>query len=159
MQWTTLTLLSLLTLILFGLPQQLGAVAVGPTPPPAETKSVVFDRSMLEQHLGRKLSFKERLGLRVIQSRQKRAERRARKGDSGATNGWAIAGFACGVVGLFTGLGLILGPCAIVFSILGLTRAKREGVGLKGLAIAGLITGILATLIWVIIILAIALSV
>lgn len=54
--------------------------------------------------------------------------------------GWGIAAFACGIVGLLVAP-LLLGPLAIVFGALGLKKK------LKGLAIAGLILGILELLI------------
>ena len=59
---------------------------------------------------------------------------------SGNGSGWGIASFACGFVGLFAGA-LILGPLAIIFGALGLKKK------LRGLAIAGLILGILELLV------------
>jgi hypothetical protein len=54
------------------------------------------------------------------------------------SNGWAIASFCCGVVGLFI-LGIPLGVCAVVFGALGMSNQKR----LRGLAIAGLVLGVI----------------
>ena len=59
---------------------------------------------------------------------------------SGGGGGWGIAAIACGFVGLFVAP-LLLGPLAIIFGAIGL---KKD---LKGLAIAGLILGILELLI------------
>lgn len=54
--------------------------------------------------------------------------------------GWGIAAIACGFVGLFVAP-FILGPLAIIFGALGLKK------NLKGLAIAGLVLGIVELLI------------
>ena len=59
---------------------------------------------------------------------------------SGGGGGWGIAAIACGFVGLFFAP-LLLGPLAIIFGAIGL---KKD---LKGLAIAGLILGIVELLI------------
>ena len=59
---------------------------------------------------------------------------------SNGGSGWGIAALACGIVGLFAGA-LIMGPLAIVFGALGLKKK------LRGLAIAGLILGIIELLI------------
>ena len=54
------------------------------------------------------------------------------------TNGFAIASLICGILGC-TGIGAIL---AIVFGILGIQKTKDPRYGGKGLAIAGLVLGI-----------------
>ena len=59
---------------------------------------------------------------------------------SNGGSGWGIASLACGIVGLFGGA-LILGPLAIIFGALGIKK------NLKGLAIAGLVLGIIELLI------------
>ena len=69
---------------------------------------------------------------------------------SGGGKGMSIAAMVCGIVGLFIG-GIILGPLAIVFGAIGM---KRDG---RGMAITGLITGIIASL-WSILIIAAVLS-
>lgn len=70
------------------------------------------------------------------------------------SNGMAVAALVLGIVGLMTfwtvWLGAILGILAIVFGIVGMNRAK-QGAPNKGLAIAGLVLGILAlgaSLLW-----------
>lgn len=65
------------------------------------------------------------------------------------SNGPATASLVLGIVGVLFGfvpiLGLILGPLGIVFAYLGFKRADAtSGVG-RGLAIAGLVLGIVAT--------------
>lgn len=59
----------------------------------------------------------------------------------GESNGLAIAGFVCSIVGLII-FGLILGLLAVIFSAIGLKRAQAGAKG-KGLAIAGLVIGII----------------
>ncbi|MEV1019045.1 DUF4190 domain-containing protein [Streptomyces sp. NPDC050264] len=56
------------------------------------------------------------------------------------TNGLAIAGLVCGIVGLFF-LGIVLGPLAIIFGALALRQKAANGGG--GMAKAGLILGII----------------
>jgi uncharacterized protein DUF4190 len=55
-------------------------------------------------------------------------------------NGLAIAGLVCGLVGLLF-LPIVLGPLAIVFGAIGLSRANR-GAGHKGMSIAAIVLGI-----------------
>lgn len=69
---------------------------------------------------------------------------------SGGGKGMSIAAMVCGIIGLFVG-GIILGPLAIVFGAIGM---KRDG---RGMAITGLITGIIASL-WSILVIAAVLS-
>lgn len=55
------------------------------------------------------------------------------------TNGMAIAGLVCGIVGIFV-LNVVLGPLAIIFGAVGLRQAgARNGAGM---AKAGIILGI-----------------
>jgi hypothetical protein len=66
-------------------------------------------------------------------------------GVPGQTNGLALAGMICGIVGivmaiLIAFIGIILGILAIIFAAIGRQRAVATGVGL-GQANAGLITG------------------
>jgi hypothetical protein len=68
----------------------------------------------------------------------------------GGGKGISIAAMVCGIVGLFAG-GIILGPLAIIFGAIGM---KRDG---RGMAITGLVTGIIASL-WSILVIAAILS-
>ena len=130
------------------------AVAVQPTPDITTVADVdaQLSRANVEERLGRKLTLRERIGLGITRGKAKRQLRREQRAaergtvqDGGrTTNGLAIAGFVCGVVGFFFG-GLVLGPLAVVFSAIGLSRSSREGAPHKGLAIAGLVLGIIAT--------------
>jgi Domain of unknown function (DUF4190) len=58
-----------------------------------------------------------------------------------ARNGMAVAGMVSGIVGLFV-LGIILGPLAVIFGGIGLSRSKVSGAG-RGQAIAGIILGVI----------------
>ena len=136
-----------------------------PTTPTTAPTFQQIDKEELASTLGRDLTFKERLAVNTFNKRNLRALRKANKRtlkglppvqSNNGSNGWAIAGFACGVVGLLFVGGLLLGPCAIVFSVLGMKKSRQEGAPLKGLAIAGLVCGILASFIWLIILIAAA---
>ncbi|HEX2902209.1 MAG TPA: DUF4190 domain-containing protein [Jatrophihabitans sp.] len=69
-------------------------------------------------------------------------------------NGFAIAGLVCGIVGIFVA-NIILGPLAIIFGGIGLSRANRGGSG-KGMAIAGIILGIIDIVLWIIVLAAVS---
>ena len=117
-------------------------------PPPVKTEAKAPTRAELEEKLGRKLTFRERLAFKVLARKQKKQARKARAaaGDGEPGNGWAIAGFVLGVLSL-VGLSIIAGIPAIVLSAIGLNKAKREGRPHKGLAIAGLVCGLLSVVI------------
>ena len=73
-------------------------------------------------------------------------------GTSGASmNGFALAGFICSIVGLIL-FGLILGVVAIILSAIGLSKINKDPLGWngRGLAIAGIIIGILDIIGWII---------
>jgi len=55
-------------------------------------------------------------------------------------NGLAIAGLVCGLVGLLF-FPIVLGPLAIIFGAVALSRANR-GAGHKGMSIAAIVLGI-----------------
>lgn len=63
----------------------------------------------------------------------------------GRFDGYAIAGFVCGLVGLLLvveeGAALIIGALGIIFSIIALIHIKKTGKKGKGLAKAGIIAG------------------
>jgi len=61
------------------------------------------------------------------------------------SNGIAVAALVCGIVGLLC-FQFILGPLAIVFGGIGLSKAN-QGAENYGLAVAGLVLGIIATVI------------
>ena len=62
-------------------------------------------------------------------------------------NAMALAGYYCGVVGLLPVLGLVLGPLAIVFSILGLRHKSRHPAhGGTAHAVVGIVLGAFSAL-------------
>lgn len=69
-------------------------------------------------------------------------------------NGLAIAGLVCGIVGVLIA-NIILGPLAIIFGGVALSRANR-GAPRKNMAIAALVLGIVDIAIWVIILIAVS---
>jgi len=64
---------------------------------------------------------------------------------SGGTNGMAIAALILGI-SAFVCLGPLGGLLAVVFGILGLSKAKQIGTG-RGMSIAGIILGALGTIV------------
>lgn len=80
--------------------------------------------------------------------------RRRRRRDADPTgglipigNGMSLAAYYCGVFSLIPGVALVLGPLAIIFGFMGLSRAKQyPEVKGKGHSIAGIVLGGLTTL-------------
>ncbi len=78
---------------------------------------------------------------------------------SGAgTNGAAIAALITGIIALLLSwipginlLAFLLGIVAVVTGVIGLRNANQRGEGRKGMAIAGLVTGILALIVGVLV--------
>jgi hypothetical protein len=70
------------------------------------------------------------------------------------SNGLAIAGLVCGLVGLLF-FSVILGPLAIVFGGIGVSRANR-GAPHKGLAIAAVALGVVDLLLFILLVVAAA---
>ena len=69
-------------------------------------------------------------------------------------NGLAIAGLVCGIVGLFF-FSVVLGPLAVVFGGVGLSRAKR-GAGHSGMSIAAIVLGVIDIALFVVLVAAAA---
>jgi hypothetical protein len=65
------------------------------------------------------------------------------------TNGLAIAGLVCGIVGLFF-LSFVLGPLAIIFGALALRQKTANGGA--GMAKAGLVLGIIDVILFIVMI-------
>jgi len=69
-------------------------------------------------------------------------------------NGLAIAGLVCGLVGLLF-FSVVLGPLAVIFGGVGLSRAKR-GESHRGMALAAVILGVVDILLFVVLVIAAA---
>lgn len=72
----------------------------------------------------------------------------------GASTHWAsIVGMITGILGIFV-FGIILGACGIIFSAIALSAIKKnpEKYKGKGMAVAGLVTGIVAILGWLLLV-------
>lgn len=149
----TLTLFVLLLTLTLATPMRAAIVTPPPVTATATADVASLDRHAVEANLGRKLTLKERVAFGIAKRKARRDARRAQETSQG--NGMAVAGFVCSLVGLFL-FGIILGPLGIVFSAIGLSKAKKEGRPLRGLALAGLILGIVATLGWLIVIAAVS---
>ncbi|MEV5614031.1 DUF4190 domain-containing protein [Streptomyces sp. NPDC052225] len=65
------------------------------------------------------------------------------------SNGLAIAGMACGIIGLLF-LPIVLGPLAIIFGAVGMRQAGAKGGG--GMAKAGVILGVIDVIIFIVLI-------
>ena len=69
------------------------------------------------------------------------------------SNGLGVAGFVTGLIGLVLcwvpWFGMLLGLVGIVLSGIGISQGKKKGAS-TGLAIAGLVCGILAVLVWIV---------
>jgi hypothetical protein len=71
-----------------------------------------------------------------------------------SSNGLAIAALVCGLVGLLA-FSVILGPLAIVFGGVGLSRAKK-GARHRGMAIAGVVLGVIDLILGVVLLTVVA---
>lgn len=107
------------------------------------------DKKDLEEEIGRKLTFKEKLALPFVKKKLKKHKKlsSAQAAEGVKTDGLAIAGFVLGVIGIFIA-GLILGILAIIFGGIALGRIRRnpETRRGKGFAIAALVLGIVSIL-------------
>lgn len=103
-------------------------------------------KAELEDAIGRKLTFKEKIALKLVKKKLKKHKELDPKVafEQTKTDAMAVAGFVTGLVSLFI-FGIILGILAIVFSSIALKRIKREPEALtgRGLAVAGLVLGII----------------
>jgi hypothetical protein len=125
------------------------AVQSSPSPINLEDHPVVqapvpLNRAQLESQLGRKLTFKERIGFSLLKSgitKDRKHHPVSVSPATGKTNGFAVAGFIIGLVSLFIA-GIPLGTVALVFSGIALGQIEKKGEKGRGFAIAGLILGI-----------------
>ena len=70
-------------------------------------------------------------------------------GTQSRSNGMAIAGLVCGIVGIFI-FEVILGVLAIIFGGIGVSRANR-GAGRRGIAWAAVILGVIDVVLFVVV--------
>lgn len=77
----------------------------------------------------------------VIMPRQSHDPGRSAGGGSGSGNGYALTGFILSLCGILPFIGFIAAILAVIFSALGLKQSSVTGNG-RGLAIAGLVIGI-----------------
>lgn len=76
------------------------------------------------------------------------------------TNGKSIAALVLGILSIiFPYIGFIIGIIAIVFANLALKEIKRKGEQGRGMAIAGLVCGIIATAIYAIILIVVIIGI
>ncbi|MFG2723085.1 DUF4190 domain-containing protein [Streptomyces sp. NPDC048416] len=68
-------------------------------------------------------------------------------GNTSRTNGLAVAGLVCGIIGIFL-LNIVLGPLAIIFGAVALRQSGVKGSG--GMAKAALALGIFDVLLFVV---------
>jgi len=129
--------------------------------PKAEVKSVLdlnvndlstLKKKALETKIGRKLTIKEKIALRVVKRKIKKDPNYANLGpddeldEPKKTDGMAIAGFVCGLVSIFFA-GIILGILGVVFSAISFGNIEKSKYKKgKGLAIAGLVLGLIGAI-------------
>jgi uncharacterized protein DUF4190 len=76
-----------------------------------------------------------------------------------AGNSFAVAALVLGILAIVLSwtvwLGVLLGILAIIFGVLGISRANNEGAPNKGMAVAGLVTGIIGLIFSILLVLVI----
>lgn len=136
-----LSLLFLFQLPVFG--GQSPAAPINVEDHPVMQAPVTLNRAEIESQLGRKLTFKELIGVSLLKSRIAKEQKHhsVPGAAAGKTNWLAIAGFVIGLVSLFIA-GIPLGIVAVVFSSIAMGQIKKNGEKGSGFAVAGLILGI-----------------
>jgi len=108
----------------------------------ATPTAIIVDRADLEAHLGRKLTFKERIAFGIVKRKARRQEKRAQ--NNGVTDGLGVASFVIGLGSILlltaAGLGFLTAIVGLVLGIVSLGRINRnpEFRTGKGFAIAGI---------------------
>ena len=110
---------------------------------------IQLNKVQLENRIGRKLSFKEKIALKLVKKKlKKRKDLTSEKAyEQTRIHGLAVAGFVTGLVSIFFA-GIILGVLSVVFSGIALGKIKQspDTFSGKGLAIAGLILGLIGAI-------------
>lgn len=66
------------------------------------------------------------------------------------TNGLCITSMVLGIVGIpFIMIGFLLGPLALIFGIVGVTKVKKSGQAGMGMAVTGIVLGTFIVAIWI----------
>lgn len=100
----------------------------------------------IEQQLGRKLKWKERVGLKILKRKIRRSQNQTEEEVKlKRTDTLAILSVIFGIVGLFVA-GIILGLLAVIFGLIAFSRITKSPETTKGLgtAKAGVILGCLS---------------
>lgn len=105
-----------------------------------ETQMLTFKKDLktadIENYLGRKMTGMEKLAFKLNKKKLVKALNAPQIMNSDATNTWAIVGFVCS---------LLIAPLGIIFSAIALGQINKSGERGRGLAIAGLIIGVIFT--------------
>ena len=129
--------------------------------PNQKKKQIKFVQNVeIEKHLGRKLKLTEKISLKLI---NKKLSKKVTKQRDQPFDLFSIAGLVSGIASVLSLLlggivaSIIFGVLAIVFGAIGMKRTqdlkgfRKKG---KGLAIAGLVIGIIATVFWTLVFIA-----
>lgn len=119
------------------------AETVASTTPERKTLSFTKDikASDIENYLGRKMTGMEKLAFKINKKKLVKALNAPQILNSDRTNTWSIVGFVTS---------LLIAPLGVIFSLIALGQIRQTGERGEGLAIAGLVIGILGT-IWIIV--------
>lgn len=106
-----------------------------------QAKAIEYKKTIttkeIEQALGRKMTGVEKFAFKLNRKKLVKAlNAPSALESSDRTNTWAIVGFVTS---------LLIGPLGVIFSAIALGQIKKTGERGKGLAIAGLIIGIVGT--------------
>ena len=72
------------------------------------------------------------------------------------TSGISIAAMVCGILGIIPYIGFVLGLLGIIFGAIGINQTGKDpNLGGRGMAIAGLVCGVVFIALWVILIVAV----
>lgn len=111
-----------------------------PVAEPVKAKTLTYSKKMtvadVESVIGREMSGVERMAFKVSKKRYVKAYNKAAAEGKGDIDGMAIAGFV---------LSLLIPILGLIFSAIALGRIKKSGKGGKGLATAGLVIGVVFT--------------
>lgn len=128
----------------------MGAVQAGTVSP--QLPAPKHTASSWEANIGRRLTLAEKMALPIANKlQQKHPELSPTEAlDQAVTDGFAIAGMVTGILSLFL-FGFVLGLLGIIFSGVALKRIRTSGGTRKGkgMAIAGLVCGLVGFVGWI----------